>query len=46
MAEIGEYLPASWVDPYGSESSAIGISLRPPRTWLVRRYYVSTSPVP
>jgi hypothetical protein len=46
MAEIGEYLPASWVDPYESESPTIGIALPPPRTWLVKRYYVSAPPVP
>jgi REP element-mobilizing transposase RayT len=44
MAEVGEYLPTSWVDPYESESPAIGIALPPPRTWLVQRYYVTTPP--
>jgi hypothetical protein len=42
MAEVGEHLPASWIDPYESESPGIGITLWPPRTWLVKRYYVST----
>jgi REP element-mobilizing transposase RayT len=42
MAEIGQYLPASWADPYESESPMIGIALLPPRTWLVKRYHVST----
>ena len=51
MAEIGEHLPATWVDPYSSDSPAIGIILPPPRTWLVQRSrpptrHVTTPPIP
>ena len=37
MAEIGEHLPATWLDPYCSDCPTIGIVLLPPRTWLVQK---------
>jgi REP element-mobilizing transposase RayT len=37
MAEIGQWLPTSWVDPYSSDAPDLSVILRPPRTWLVQR---------
>ncbi|HJZ83904.1 MAG TPA: transposase [Polyangia bacterium] len=35
-AQWGERLPSSWVDPYSSESPALGFDLPRPATWLLR----------
>ena len=36
LAQIGERLPAGWVDPYSSESPRVARELPAPQTWLVR----------
>ena len=37
MAELGQRLPATWIDPYSSDCPTVGIVLRPARTWLVQQ---------